>query len=69
MRRQESTQLTEQLNACMAEAGYVQAMQAMYARRGNLNIIAKILIRLVKQAGGDRVQLVLVLEGELADQN
>ena len=69
MWRQESTQLTEQLNACMAEAGYVQAMQAMYARRGNLNIIAKILIRLVKQAGGDRVQLVLVLEGELADQN
>ena len=41
----------------------------MYDCRGNLKIMAKILIRLVKQAGGDRVRLVLVLEGELADQN
>ena len=40
----------------------------MYDCRSNLNIMAKILIRLVKQAGGDRVRLVLVLEGELADQ-
>ena len=41
----------------------------MYDCRSNLNIMAKILIRLVKQAEGDRVRLVLVLEGELADQN
>ena len=53
----------------MAEVGYVQARQTMYARRGNLNSMAKKLIRLVKQAGVERDRLVLVLEGELADQN
>ena len=41
----------------------------MYDCRGNLKIMAKILIRPVNQAGVDRAQLVLVLEGELADQN
>lgn len=62
-------QPTEQLNICMTLAGYAQAMQAMHDRRGNLNNMTKVLIRLVKQAGSDRNRLVFVLEGELADQN
>ena len=44
-------------------------MQVMHDRWGNLNNMAMILIRLVKQAGSDRNRLVFVLEGELTDQN